>query len=255
MIAQLGMDWQQFLSIGRVNPGDDAEHFGMTVAALKSSAFCNGVSELHGKVSREMWHNIWPNLPSQEVPIRAITNGAHPASWISHDMKELYESYFGPRFVEQPGAPEVWKKVQSIPNVELWRVHNKRRERLVYFSRKRLKNQLQRRGCTQGEIQKTDQYLDPQALTIGFARRFSTYKRGGLIFHDLNRLEQIVSNEDHPVQIIIAGKAHPLDTPGKEIIKQIIEFAAEPRFRNRIFFLEDYDINVARYLVQVPTYG
>jgi starch phosphorylase len=250
LISQLGMDWQQYLSIGRVNPGDDAEHFGMTVAALKSSAFCNGVSELHAKVSREMWHNIWPNLPSQEVPIRAITNGVHPASWISHDMKELYESYFGPRFAEQPGAPEVWKKVQSIPSVELWRVHNKRRERLVYFSRKRLKTQLQRRGTTQGEIQKTDQYLDPQALTIGFARRFSTYKRGGLIFYDLDRLEKIVSNEEHPVQIIIAGKAHPLDTPGKEIIKQIIEFTGEPRFRNRIFFLEDYDINVARYLVQ-----
>jgi len=125
IVGQLGMDWNQFLNIGRVNPSDDAEHFGMTVAALKSSAFCNGVSQLHGKVSREMWHNIWPNLPSQEVPIRAITNGVHPASWISHDMKELYESYFGPRFVERPGAPELWQKVHKIPDVELWRVHTK----------------------------------------------------------------------------------------------------------------------------------
>jgi starch phosphorylase len=250
IVSQLGMDWNQFLSIGRVNPSDDAEHFGMTVAALKSSAFCNGVSQLHGSVSREMWHNIWPNLPSQEVPIRAITNGVHPASWISHDMKELYESYFGPRFVERPGAPEVWQKVQKIPSVELWRVHTKRRERLVYFARKRLKTQLQRRGATLGEIQKADQYLDTQALTIGFARRFSTYKRGNLIFYDADRLEKIICNEDHPVQIMVSGKAHPLDTPGKEIIKQIVDYAGQPRFRNRIIFLEDYDINVARYLVQ-----
>ena len=250
MVGQFGMDWQQFLSIGRLNPSDPAEHFGMTVAALRSAAFSNGVSELHGRVSREMWHNIWPNLPSEEVPIRAITNGVHPASWISHDMKELYESYFGPRFVERPGAPEVWQKIQSVPDVELWRLHSKRRERLVYFARKRMKSQLQRRGATQGEIQKADQYLNPQTLTIGFARRFSTYKRGNLIFHDLDRLERIITNEKQPVQILIAGKAHPLDTPGKEIIKEIVEFARQPRFRNRIIFLEDYDINVARYLVQ-----
>jgi starch phosphorylase len=250
LVAQLGMDWSQFLSIGRVNPADDSEHFGMTVAALKSSAFCNGVSELHAHVSREMWHNIWPNLPNQEAPIRAITNGVHPASWISHDMKELYESYFGPRFIEQPGAPEVWQKAHSIPDVELWRVHNRRRERLVYFARKRLKTQLQRRGATLAEVQKAEQYLDPQALTIGFARRFSTYKRGDLMFFDPARLEKIVTDDDRPVQFIISGKAHPLDTPGKEIIKHITSFAGEPRFRNRIVFLEDYDINVARYLVQ-----
>jgi starch phosphorylase len=250
MVGQFGMDWGHFLSVGRLNPSDPTEHFGMTVAALRSSAFCNGVSVLHGKVSREMWHNIWPNLPAEEVPIRAITNGVHPASWISHDMKELYESYFGPRFVERPGAPELWKKVKNIPDVELWRLHSKRRERLVYFARKRMKDQLQRRGATLGEIQKADQFLDAQAMTIGFARRFSTYKRGNLIFHDLDRLEKIVTNEKYPVQILMAGKAHPLDTPGKEIIKDIIELAREPRFRNRIIFLEDYDINVARYLVQ-----
>ena len=250
LVAQLGMDWNQFLSIGRVNAADDAEHFGMTVAALKSSAFCNGVSELHGRVSREMWHNIWPNLPSQEVPIRAITNGVHPASWISHDMNDLYESYFGPRYIEQPGAPEVWQKAHNIPDVELWRVHNRRRERLVYFARKRLKMQLQRRGSSMAEVQRADQYLDPQALTIGFARRFSTYKRGDLIFSDPDRLDKIINSEEHPVQLIIAGKAHPLDTPGKEIIKHISACTEEPRFRHRIIFLEDYDINVARYLVQ-----
>ena len=250
LVDQLGMPWGDFLSIGRVNPSDESEHFGMTVAALKSSAFCNGVSKLHGKVSRQMWHHIWPDLPAEEVPIQAITNGVHPASWISHDVKELYESYFGPRFVERPGAPEVWHKVHNIPNVELWRVHNKRRERLIYFARKRIKGQLQQRGATQGEIQKVDMALDPQALTIGFARRFSTYKRGNLIFSDLDRLAEIIGNERYPVQMIIAGKAHPLDTPGKEIIRDIIEYTRDPRFHHRIVFIEDYDINVARYMVQ-----
>ncbi|MBI5266329.1 MAG: alpha-glucan family phosphorylase, partial [candidate division Zixibacteria bacterium] len=129
-VRQLGLNWQDFLSMGRVNPGDEHEQFGMTVAALKSAAFCNGVSELHGKVSRQMWHHIWPNLPVDEVPIRSITNGVHPASWISHDLKELYESYFGERYTERPGAAEVWEKISRIPNVELWRVHCKRRERL-----------------------------------------------------------------------------------------------------------------------------
>ncbi|MBD3256855.1 alpha-glucan family phosphorylase [candidate division GN15 bacterium] len=250
LVGELGLDWNEFMSIGRLNPSDDAEHFGMTVAALKTAAFCNGVSQLHGRVSRKMWHNVWPNLPEEEVPIRAITNGVHPASWISHDMKELYESYFGPMFTERPGAPEVWDKVDQIPDVELWRIHNKRRERLIFFARKRLRTQLLRRGATQLDIQRADQYLDPHTLTVGFARRFSTYKRGSLIFQDAERLASIINNEQRPVQIIIAGKAHPLDNPGKEVIKEIIQLAAEPRFRNRIIFLEDYDINVARYLVQ-----
>ena len=250
LVAELGIAWDDFLKVGRANPQDESEDFGMTVAALKYSAFCNGVSQLHGKVSREMWHNIWPDLPPQEVPITAITNGVHPFSWISHDMRELYESYFGPRFMERPGAPELWEKVHAIPDVELWRVHNKRRERLIYFARKRLRVQLKRRGATREEIQRADQLLDPQAFTIGFARRFSTYKRGNLIFYDVERLEQIMNNPKCPVQLIVAGKAHPLDSPGKEIIKTIIKHCSNPRLRNRIVFLEDYDINVARYLVQ-----
>ncbi len=250
LVNELGMNWDDFLNIGRVNPADESEHFGMTVAALKSSAFCNGVSKLHAVVSRQMWHHIWPDLPAEEVPIQAITNGVHPASWISHEVKELYESYFGPRFVERPGAPEVWQKVHNIPDVELWRVRNKRRERLIYFARKRMKEQLQRRGNTLGEIQKVDQALNAQALTIGFARRFSTYKRGNLIFSDPERLARIINNAERPVQMIIAGKAHPLDNPGKEIIRETIEFIRDPRFHHKIIFLEDYDINVARYLVQ-----
>ncbi len=249
-LSSLGISWKDFLTLGRVMPEDESEAFGMTVAALRTSAFANGVSRLHGRVSREMWHNIWPGLPTEEIPISSVTNGVHVQSWISHDMDELFESYFGPRYRERPGAPEVWARTKKIPDMELWRTHNRRRERLIFFARKRLKQQLQRRGASATYIQRAEQLLDPQALTICFARRFSTYKRGSLIFSDLERLERIVNDEDHPVQIIFAGKAHPLDNPGKEIIKYIVNVINEERFRSRIIFLEDYDINVARYMVQ-----
>ena len=250
MIKELGISWKEFLAMGRVNPENESEPFGMTVSALRSSAFCNGVSELHGNVSREMWRNIWPNLPKEEVPIKSITNGVHTSSWISHHMNELYETYFGPRYIENPGAPDIWERVHTIPDVELWRVHNKRRERLVFFARKRLRQQLVRRGAPRTEIQQADQLLNAQILTVGFARRFSTYKRGNLLFQDVDRLEKMINNSKCPVQIILSGKAHPLDNPGKEIIKEIVNQAGSDRFRNRIVFLEDYDINVARYLVQ-----
>ncbi len=249
-ISDLGISWKDFISVGRVITGDEQEPFCMTVAALKYSAFANGVSKLHGSVSREMWHNIWPEVPREEVPITSITNGVHSFSWISHDMKELYESYFGHRYQEKPGELEIWKEAFKIPDAELWRIHNRRRERLIFFARKQLKRQLARRGASQYRVQRADQILDPQILTIGFARRFSTYKRGTLIFSDLDRLDKIINNERFPVQLIVSGKAHPLDNPGKEIIKQLVTFASEERFRNRIIFLEDYDINVARYLVQ-----
>lgn len=250
LVSELGISWKTFLSLGRMFPDDESESFGMTVAALKTSAFANGVSELHGHVSREMWHNIWPDLPREEIPIKHVTNGVHPSSWISHDLNELYESYFGPKYCEKPGDPKHWEKVDKIPNTELWRIHNKRRERLVFFARKRLNKQLSRRGASQLVIKAADQLLDPRALTIAFARRFSTYKRGNLIFSDPERLANLINDTERPLQIILAGKAHPLDNPGKEIIKEIIKLIGEERFRSRVIFLEDYDINVARYMVQ-----
>ncbi len=249
-IEQLGISWEEFLRIGRVFPDDSNEQFGMTVAALRTSAYANGVSQLHGKVSREMWQNIWPNLPREEVPIKAITNGVHVPTWVSHDMNELFESYLGQSYWQSDKPQEVWDKMSSIPDGELWRIHNRRRERLVFFSRKLLKSRLERRGQGASEIAKADQLLDPRVLTIGFARRFATYKRGNLLFSDPDRLHRILSHADKPVQILIAGKAHPLDTPGKDIIKQIYSFCQQDRFRMKIVFLEDYDINIARYLVQ-----
>lgn len=250
LITQLGISWKEFLSLGRVFPEDENEPFCLTVAALKNAAFANGVSKLHGKVSRNMWHNIWPEMPNEEVPIKAITNGVHPLSWISHDMYELYESYLGSGYQDKPEKLSTWEAVKKIPDAELWRIHNRRRERLVFFGRKRLKQQLVRRGASQLDIKRAEQLLDPQVLTIGFARRFSTYKRGNLLFKNVERLSYILNDPEHPVQIIIAGKAHPLDNPGKEIIKEIVAHTSDDRFRNRIIFIEDYDINVARYLVQ-----
>ncbi len=249
-VAELGISWNDFVSMGRIFPEDDAETFCMTVAALRSAAFANGVSRLHGRVTREMWHNIWPNLPVHEVPIGSVTNGVHSFSWLSHDMRDLYEAYLGAKFLERPEDFDVYDKIKKIPDSELWRVHNRRRERLIFFARKRLKQQLQRRGASRLEINRAEQILDPSVLTIGFARRFSTYKRGHLMFSDTERLEALVNHSERPVQILISGKAHPLDTPGKEIIKSIVAQVGEDRFRDRIVFLEDYDINIARYLVQ-----
>ncbi len=248
-VESLGMKWEDFLSLGRVF-GQESEPFCMTVAALKLAVFNNGVSELHGHVSRKMWHNIWPNLPTEEVPITSITNGAHLRSWLSHDLVDLFDTYFGPKFTKQPSSFQDWPSIMKIPDGELWRVHQRRRERLVFFSRKRLKNQLIRRGGSEPDVRKADEVLDPRVLTIGFARRFSSYKRAFLMFKDVERLNKLVNNPEHPVQFIIAGKAHPLDNPGKEIIKSILAIASQERFRRRIVFLEDYDINVARYLVQ-----
>lgn len=249
-VESIGLTWHQFLSFGRVFPADDNEPFCMTVAALKLSAFNNGVSELHGKVTREMWHNIWPNLPVEEVPIGHVTNGVHLRSWLSHDMVDLFDTYFGPKFTRQPTTFEEWDNIHKIPDAELWRVHQRRRERLVFFARKRLVTQLTRRGASAVDVKLAEEVLDPQILTIGFARRFSSYKRAFLLFRDVERLKRIVNNPEMPVQFIIAGKAHPLDNPGKEIIKHILQIASKDEFRRRIVFLEDYDINIARYLVQ-----
>ncbi|MBI1387714.1 MAG: alpha-glucan family phosphorylase [bacterium] len=251
MVARLGLSWPDFLNLGRINPGDESESFGMTVLALRLSAFCNGVSRLHGEVSRGMWKGIWKNLSDpSEVPITHITNGIHTRSWLSHDIGDLFESYLGPRFAQNPWEFNVWDRVDRIPDIELWRTHQRRRERLVFFARQRLKDQLRRRGAQSYELSAADEVLSPHALTIGFARRFATYKRANLLFSDLDRLKRLVANSDQPIQFIIAGKAHPQDTPAKEIIKRIIHIMRDPVFRASFVFIEDYDVNVARYLVQ-----
>ncbi len=245
----LGLPWQEFLGQGQV-PSAKSPDFGMTVFALRSAAFTNGVARLHAETSRKMWRDLWPSLPEAEVPIRSVTNGIHTRSWLSHDLGELYLRYMGPRFQEKPADHTVWERIDAIPSGELWRNHQVRKERLVFFVRKRLKGQLTRQGAGASAIRSAEEVLQPEALTIGFSRRFATYKRAGLLFRQPERLLRLLTSSDRPVQIVFAGKAHPQDGPAKEIIKSVVHFASDPRIRHRLVFLENYDINVARYLVQ-----
>jgi starch phosphorylase len=249
-IPQLNIDRAEFMGLGRQNPRDENEGFCMTVLAIHLANTANGVSKLHGRVSRKMWRNIWPDLPEIEIPITSITNGVHTRSWLAPEMAQLYDRYLGIQWEDRPTDYAIWKRVDHIPDAELWRTHERRRERLVAFARARLRGQLRRRGAPPAEIARADEVLDPEALTIGFARRFATYKRGSLIFKNLDRLSAIINNKDRPVQLMFAGKAHPRDHGGKELIAEILHIARRPEFRRRVVFIEDYDINVARHLVQ-----
>lgn len=249
-VEKLGLSPDEFIAVGRENPSDQKEDFCLTVLALRYAAHNNGVSELHGETSRKMWNALWPGVPADEVPISSITNGVHAGSWLSHEMTDLFDRYLGPKLKEEPMDFSVYKRVEIIPDAEVWRTHEKRRERLVWFARKRLFQQLVRRGAAEHLAKDAEQVLDPQALTIGFARRFAAYKRATLLLSDPERLKRLLCDSERPVQLIIAGKAHPMDNLGKQMIKEIIHFIRGEDFRHRIVFLEDYDLNVARYLVQ-----
>ena len=246
----LGISWQEFMGLGRRDPLNDSEEFCMTALALRLASFSNGVSRLHGEVSRRMWQSLWPGMTVEEVPIGHVTNGVHFQSWISEDMNRLYDRYLGPRWREEPADQEIWRRAESIPGEELWRTHERRRERLVAFARGRLLSQLKRRGVSQSEINGVEDVLDSRILTIGFARRVATYKRANLFLRDPDRLARILKDAQRPVQIIFAGKAHPQDDAGKDLIRQITGMVREKELRPRLVFLEDYDMTVARYLVQ-----
>jgi starch phosphorylase len=241
---------KEFLAMGRSDADDTLEPFCMTVLAIRLSSFTNGVSQLHSEVSKEMWADIYKGLDTRDVPIRAITNGVHIRSWLSEDMWTLFDRYLGGQWVHEPANDSVWRRIHDIPDAELWRTHERRRERLVGFARQRLRAQLIKRGASAKETVYADEVLRPDALTIGFARRFATYKRANLLFSDLERLKRIVSDRDRPVQVIIAGKAHPKDNEGKSLIKNIIHWIRDENLRDKIVFIENYDINVARYMVQ-----
>ncbi len=250
VLENSGVNFSEIMALGRENPADEKELFCMTVLALRLSAASNGVSELHGAVSRKMWRNVWPGVPVESVPILSVTNGVHVRSWISEEMRNLFDRYLGEAWIGKPGEDATWKRISKIPDSELWRTHERRRERLVEFTRKRLVQQLKRKGGAESEIVEAQNSLSPEALTIGFARRFATYKRGSLLLTDEERLAKILNDKDRPVQIIFAGAAHPRDLEGKNIIKQIIHVAAKEQFRRKIVFIEGYDIDVARHLVQ-----
>jgi starch phosphorylase len=246
MARDLGLSFADFLNLGRV----DGRDFCMTVLALKSAARANGVSKLHGEVSRKMWQSLWPGVPLDEVPIGHVTNGVHFRSWISAELEQLYDRYLGPDWREEPANRELWSRVQTIPAEELWRTHERRRERLVGWARRRVRDQRLRRAAPQAEIDAAAEVLDPDALTIGFGRRFATYKRATLILHDMDRLRRILNDPQRPVQLIFAGKAHPQDEGGKQLISDIAEFSRDPILGRHIVFLEDYDMAVARAMLQ-----
>ncbi len=247
---RLGLAFKVLLALGREDPRNDSEHFCMPVLALKLSRFNNGVSKLHGVVSRRMWNRVWNQYPVEDVPIGAITNGVHVPTWVSQDMAALYDRYFGANWREDPDTGRVFAQTHLISDAELWRTHERLRERLVGYVRERLRDQLLARGAKRRELQSAEEVLDPQALTIGFARRFATYKRANLLLSDRDRLLKILSDTQRPVQFVFAGKAHPHDNEGKKIIQDLVQLCNSGQCRFNMVFLEDYDMEIASYLVQ-----
>lgn len=246
----VGMNLNMLMNLARINRNDNNEPFNMAVAGINLSTYRNGVSRLHGDVSRRMFHSLWSQAVLSHVPIGHVTNGVHLPSFMSSDFKNIMNRHVSEDWYNKPYNFKIWDKVYNIPDNVLFDVKRNQRERLVSFIRKRMKETIRQRGGSLSELVNAEDILNPDALTIGFARRFATYKRAYLLFMDEARLHKIISNPERPVQFVIAGKAHPKDNGGKEIIKKIIHIARKPEFRKHIVFLEDYDIEVARYLTR-----
>lgn len=247
---QLRLSREQFLALGARRLGDPWEPFGMTVLALRMCRACNGVSELHGQVSRKMWTVLFPQRSEDKVPIGYITNGVHAPTWTAPLLADLYNQYLGADWKTRAVDPEMWAKVEEIPDEELWSRHLILKDRLVAYTRYKVKKAREQRGEDYKLIQATDSLLDSNVLTIGFARRFSPYKRGDLILRDAQRALKIFGNANRPVQIIFAGKAHPADEEGKRIIQRLMEWCQNSGILNRVAFIEDYDIFTGQKLVQ-----
>jgi starch phosphorylase len=248
LAEELGMEREAFLGLGRQDPSDPREPFCMTVLALRLSAHCNAVAELHGRTTRRMWMGVYGARRERDVPIGHVTNGVHVQTWLAPEMAELYERYLRPRWLGAGPQENFWHRAARIPPAELWAVRNALRARLVQFVRRRLVEQVQRRLGSAGELWAARQALDERALTIGFARRFATYKRATLIFHDPQRLAAILNHPERPVQLVFAGKAHPRDLPGQALAQQIFRMIRREEFRGRVVLLEDYDMEVGRVL-------
>jgi starch phosphorylase len=247
---QLGISYDHLMSLGRVNVNDNSEPFCMTVLGLKVSRKANAVSSLHGHISRRMWSVLWPDRAEEQVPIGHITNGVHVPSWLAWQMAQLYDRHFPAGWQQKIGESEVWQFIHNVDPGELWETHNALKNLMLAFVRRRVSRQCRRRGESDEIIEAARNLLDPNILTIGFGRRFATYKRANLLFSDLDRIAAILNDKDRPVQIIYAGKAHPKDEPGKRFIQEISNLRHDPAFKGRVAFIEDYDINVCRHFVQ-----
>jgi starch phosphorylase len=247
---KLGISVDEILSWGQPRGSNIDAPLSMFNLALHMSAYCNGVSKLHGAVARRMWSFIWPQRSEEEVPISHVTNGIHIPSFISQEFAYLFDRYLGPHWFLASRKPEMIKRIREIYDEELWRGHETNRSRLVRTCRRRLVKQYERRNAPRKVLEAVESALDQDTLTIAFARRFATYKRANLLLQDKNRLESIINNSKYPVQFIFAGKAHPSDNEGKELIKQLFQFASKAEVRDKIVFLEDYDMHLARHLLQ-----
>ncbi len=247
---QLGLSFDQMLGLGRVDPQNPTETLCMTVVGMKLSRTANAVSQLHGHVSRRMWAHLWPWRVESEIPIGHVTNGVHSQSWLADQMRTLYDRLFPTDWTTKIGEPEIWQGIHNVDPGELWEIHNTLKTIMIQFARRRYLAQCRRRNELDAELEMTRTIFDPGILTIGFARRFATYKRANLIFRDLDRLDAILNDANRPIQILFAGKAHPKDEPGKELIRLISQMRHDARFRSRVVFIEDYDVNVCRHLVQ-----
>lgn len=246
---QLGLSREQFLALGARRLGDPWEPFGMTVLALRMTRGANGVSELHGRVSRQIWSILYPDRSETEVPIGHITNGVHVRTWTAPLMSDLYTQHLGEEWSQAIVNPDLWAKVDDIPDKDLWQRHCILKERLIAYTRAKVRHSRENRGEAPDDIAAVDGLLAPNVLTIGFARRFSQYKRGYLIFQDLQRAIRILSNSKRPIQLVFAGKVHPADDEGKRIIQRLMEWCRHPALRDRVAFIEDYDMYTAKMMV------
>jgi starch phosphorylase len=245
-----GIPFDRVLAMGKRYPEDHHEPFSMAILAFEASAFRNAVSSLHRQVSQDMWQGLWPKLPVWEIPITSVTNGVHLPTWLNGDLAQVYDQYLQPDWRDHYNDPKSWDAVQDIPSRELWDAHRRRKRNLLSFVRERVSASAIARKAPAAEQRRLAEVLDPDAFTIGFARRFATYKRATLLFRDVNRLKKILTSRERPAQIVIAGKAHPKDHPGKMLIREIVQLSRDPDLLRHIVFLEDYGIQVAREVVQ-----
>jgi starch phosphorylase len=246
--SQLGLSREEFLQLGHHE--NNRHGFNMTALAMRMCGQRNGVSELHGHVSRRMWQSLWPEKEEEEIPIDHVTNGIHVPSWIGGAMYRTYRKHLSPDWTERHDDPTLWERILDVPDDELWNAHMHLKDKLITFMRERSRRRRIEGKMTPEQVLSSGTFLDPAALTIGFARRFATYKRATLLFHDLERLQRLLHDRYRPVQFIFSGKAHPADDAGKRLLQEIYNTAKDPSTGGRIAFIEDYDMQVARYLVQ-----
>jgi len=246
----LGLNHEEFVGLGRIRQEDHSEYLCMTVLAFKMSRYANAVSNLHGRITRKSWKDLWPGTREDAVPVGHITNGVHVRTWLATAMQDLYTRRLGADWRERLTDPSMWSRIHRVHDAELWETHRTLKADLVNFVRRVVTEQRRRIGYSDDLIRQAESMLDSETLIIGFARRFATYKRANLIFSDMPRLIRMLTNPERPVQLVFAGKAHPADRPGQEVLRQVHDAMLMPELAGRVVFIEDYDINVARHLVQ-----